>query len=367
MNFSASIKCPLDKNPAFFYLENMKRIIVVFLLLSVFFATGCVKNRNTQNAAFGDKMSVLVFITGVTAGSPTYELMAEGALEFEKANRNVSVKIYEAGFNQAEWEQQLGEMVSTGEYDIVLGSNPSLPQLCENVAKNFPNQKFIIVDAQHEGNPQIRTYLYNQYEQALLLGYLAGLVTTGTLPHSNNQKRIGFIAAQEYPLLTKQIVPGFLDGAKRADPAIELDRRIIGSWSDANKAAELAWAMMDSGVDVFTSIAGGASRGMIKTAVERSAYVVCFNTNEYNQAPGIVVGCGVMEQKKLVMEILSDALAGKIQYGISQTIGIKEGYLDFISDDPGYIDSLPAGIRERFESFLDDLRAGRINYTIPPL
>jgi simple sugar transport system substrate-binding protein len=348
----------------------MKKTLTVFMLLCVFSALGCVKKpllSQSRGARDGRNLSVLVFITGVTAGSPAYELMADGAMEFAEANPNVDVKIYEAGINQAEWEQQLGEMVSGGGYDIVLGSNPSLPELCANVGKMFPDQKFIIVDAQYEGNPQIRTYFYNQYEQSLFLGYLAGLVTTSSMPRANQQKRIGFIAAQEYPLLTKQIVPGFLDGARLADPGIELERRIVGSWADANKAAELASAMMDSGVDVFTAIAGGASRGMIKTAVERGAYIVSYNTNEYRLAEGIIVGCGIMEQKKLVKEILAGALAGEIQYGISQTIGIKEGYLGFIYDDPGYRESLPQDIRQKFETFLEDLFAGRISYTVPPL
>ena len=343
----------------------IKKILIVFLLFCVIFAIGC--EKKSPPARTEKNLSVLVFVPGVTAGSPTYELMAEGANEFAEANKNVSVKIYEAGFNQAEWEQQLAEMVSDGQYDIVLSSNPSLPELCANVAKMFPNQKFIIMDAQYEGNSQIRTYMYNQYEQSLFLGYLAGLVTTSAMPHANSQKRVGFIAAQEYPLLTKQMVPGFLYGARLVDPAIELDRRVIGSWADANKAAELASAMMDSGVDVFTAIAGGAARGMIKTAAERGAYVVSYNTNEYRLASGFVVGCGIMEVKKLVLEILAGVMEGKIQYGISETVGVKEGYINFIFDDPGYRDSLPADIRQRFEQFMDDLRAGRINYAIPPL
>jgi simple sugar transport system substrate-binding protein len=125
--------------------------------------------------------------------------------------------------------------------------------------------------------------------------------------------------------------------------------------------------MMDAGVDVFTSIAGGAARGMIKTVQERGAYVVSYNTNEYELAPGLIVGCGIMEQKKLVMEILEKVLLGEMEYGISQTVGIKEGYLGFIKDDPAYTENLPADIRRKFEIFLDDLKNGRINYTIPSL
>jgi simple sugar transport system substrate-binding protein len=340
----------------------MKKIFIVLLfILSII---SCNK-KNSEQAQ--KELSVLVFITGVTAGSVPYEQMAQGALEFAAANPKVSVKIYEAGFNQADWEQQLAEMVSSGVYDIVLGSNPSLPQLCVNVGEKFPNQKFIIADAQYEGNPQIRTLLYNQYEQSLFLGYLAGLVTVSDMPYANKQKRIGFIAAQEYPLLTKQMVPGFLEGAKLVDKEIELDRRVIGSWADANKAAELCAAMIDSGVDVFTAIAGGAAQGMIKTASEKNKYIVSYNTNEYKAADGLVLGCGIMEQKKLVMEILKDALEGKIQYGKSQTVGVKEGYLGFIFDDPAYKNNLPVEIREKFEKFYNELKEGKIIYTIPAL
>jgi simple sugar transport system substrate-binding protein len=118
---------------------------------------------------------------------------------------------------------------------------------------------------------------------------------------------------------------------------------------------------------VFTSIAGGAAQGLIRAIKEQNAYAVSFNTNEYSQAPGLIVGCGIMQQKKLVKEILADVLAGKMQYGTTMTVGVKEGYLDFIFDDPGYRNYLPAELQKQFEAFMDDLRAGRVNYTVPPL
>ena len=204
----------------------MKRLILIILLLSVLFTFGCFGKKSGSD----NSISVLVFVTGVTAGSPTYEMMAEGALAFARENQNVIIKIYEAGMNQAQWEQQLAEIVADGDYDIVIGSNPSLPEICVNVAKMFPDQKFIITDAYYEGHPQIKTYLYNQYEQSLLLGILAGLITTSDMKNANNQKKIGFIAAQEYPLLTRHMTPGFIEGAKMIDEEIELDFRVVGSW-----------------------------------------------------------------------------------------------------------------------------------------
>ncbi|MCL2763737.1 MAG: BMP family ABC transporter substrate-binding protein [Treponema sp.] len=326
------------------------RIITVLLLLCFLITLSCERKSALQEK---DGFSILVFITGIIIGNPYYELLAEGAAEFARDNPKVNIKVYEAGVNQALWEQQLAEMVYDGGYDIVIGANPSLPEICINVGRMFADQKFIILDAHLEGNPQIRTYQYNQYEQSLFLGYLAGLITTSDMSRINSQKKIGFIAAQEYPLLTGYMVPGFIEGAKLVDPQIELDFRVIGSWADANKAAELADAMINSGVDVFTAIAGLAAQGMIKVLADRGAYAVWYNTNAYNMAPGVIVGCGIMEQKKLVMEILKSALAGEIQYGISDSLGVKEGYLGFIFDDPAYRD-LPSGVRQRFEKFLDE-------------
>jgi len=322
------------------------------LLLSTLFAFGCTGKKEKAR----DSLSVLVFITGVIAGSPTYEMMAEGAIEFAGENEKVKIKIYEAGMNQSQWEQQLAEMIADGDYDIVLASNPSLPEICVNTSKIFPDQKFIITDAYYEGHSQIKTYLYNQYEQSLILGFLAGLITTSEMKNANKQKKVGFIAAQEYPLLIRHMVPGFIEGAKIADEEIELDFRVVGSWGDANKAAELASAMINSGVDVFTSIAGGAAQGLIKTAADRGAYLVWYNINAYDLAPGIIVGCGVMEQKKLVMEILNDALNNKIQYGTSQTLGVKDGYLGFIFDDDGFSNNIPDDIQEKLKDFIDRLR-----------
>jgi simple sugar transport system substrate-binding protein len=338
---------------------DKRRFLIVVLIASMLLPMASLGAAGTtESAPAADKpLSILVYITGVMAGSPPYTALAEGAQQFAAEHPNVTVKIYEAGFNQAQWEEQLTSLVATGEYDIVLGSNPSLPEIAVRVGAKFPKQKFIITDAQLAGNSQIRTYLYNQYEQSLYLGYLAGLVTTSNMKHANAALKIGFIAAQEYPLLNKHMVPGFLEGARMINGAIELDFRVIGNWFDANKAADLAASMKSAGVDVFAAIAGGASQGLFKVAQEQGAYIVFHNTNEYKAAPGYVVGCGSMEQKKLVMEILAEVLAGKVEYGKASVVGAKEGYLGFFFDDPAYTQNLPADIRQKFESFMKDVQA----------
>jgi len=332
-------------------------VACMFLLLLL----GC------RDRDLSDAVSVLVFIPGVVAGSPTYEMMVEGALEFARKTEGLEIRVFEAGHNQAMWEEQLMAMVAEGGYDLVLSSNPALPEIAASVGRVFPAQKFVITDAYYGGNPQIMTFMFNQFEQALFLGYLAGLVSTSDMPHANSARRIGFIAAQEFPMLTRQIVPGFIEGARRVDPSIELDFRVIGNWFDAGAASELAQGMINAGVDVLTAKAGGAAQGVLHAIRDRGAYMVFFNSNEYDQAPGLVVGSGIVRQKELTKEILANFLEDNIQFGTARTVGVGEGYIDFIFDDPGFREHVPADIQERLEAFMYDFRAGRIEFTVPPL
>ena len=68
----------------------MKKILTIIVLLSIFFTIGCERKPAASQA--GKNLSALVFITGVIAGSPTYELLAEGALEFARTHPMVSEK-----------------------------------------------------------------------------------------------------------------------------------------------------------------------------------------------------------------------------------------------------------------------------------
>ena len=92
--------------------------------------------------------------------------------------------------NRGFFSDKIISLASTGKYEVIISSNPSLPDLVEPIITQFPTQKFILLDAEKEGNNNINTVFYNQYEQAYLTGYIAGLMT--------KSNRLALIAAQEY-------------------------------------------------------------------------------------------------------------------------------------------------------------------------
>ncbi|MEW5815045.1 MAG: BMP family ABC transporter substrate-binding protein [Spirochaetota bacterium] len=314
-----------------------------------------------------EPVSIAVFVPGVAAGSPLYEQMVSGTQKVAAELPNLTVKVIEGGFNQAEWGEKVTSLAATGEYTYILTSNPAMPFVCLEVAKNFPKQKFINVDAYFSGNPQFYTLLYNQVEQGYFSGYLAGLVTKSKMKGANPDLKVGMIVAQEYPALTKMMKPGYEQGFKAVDPNITLDYRVIGNWYDANKAAELAKSMMDAGVDIILSICGGAAQGVIKAAEERGKYVLYFDSNEYKLAPGTIIGCSILRQEKAVYEIVKKAVEGTLPFGKAEIVNTKDGYVDFADDDPLYIDNVPEDVRVKMAEVVKQIRTGQLKLEVPQL
>ena len=308
--------------------------------------------------------SLAVFVPGIRSGSPIYEMLAEGARQAAESVPGTKYRVVEAGNNQAEWLDKLTALAASGEFDLIVTSNPALPELCAKVAETYPSIKFFVADSYLSGNPSIHTMLYNQLQQGYIVGYLAGLITTSSLPGANPAKKVGMVIAQTYPTLDKLIRPGFEAGLKAVDPDITLEVRVVGNWYDANRGAELASSLIDSGVDVILPIAGGAGQGVLSVSKERGTYAVWFEGKGYDLAPGTIMGCAVLDQKRLVREQVTALLHGDMSlFGTAGVAGIEGGYIGFDREGDAY-KALPESLRTRFEAAVEALRKGTPSFPI---
>jgi simple sugar transport system substrate-binding protein len=327
----------------------MKKSILV-LLSSLILFCGC--------TGVSKKHSIAVFIPGICADSPTYAMLRDGvirALDEYNYGKELEQKsllyILEAGTNQSEWPAKLTALAAEQKYDVIISSNPSLPEIVTPIIEQFPQQKFILLDAECSGNNNICTVCYNQYEQSYLTGYIAGLMT--------RSNKLGLIAAQEYPVMNNIIYPYFEKGAKDANGLTSVDFRIVGNWYDASKGAMLADVLYQSGVDVILPICGGASQGVINSAINNNFYITWFDNNGFDKAPGHIISSTVMKQEELAELMTTEFLNGKTAWGTAKMLGIKEGYVDFVQDDPLYEKTVPADIRAKMNQLLDDIKSGK--------
>ena len=346
----------------------MKKLFLLFIILSLSFITlfsGCSKNNQTKD------IEIAVFVPGIVSGSPVYEMLVAGIDEAiteynnpieEKSSRQKAVlSIMEAGTNQSEWSGKMTSLVAQQKFDVIISSNPSLPDLIAPLTEQFPEQKFIILDAFLEGNPSIKTVRYNQREQAYFSGYIAGLVTKASkeqMKYANSKKKIALVAAQEYPVMNDILFPGFVEGARAVDPEIDVDFTIIGNWYDAAKASEISKALYNTGVDVILPICGGAAQGVIASAKECGFYITWFDDNGFAKAPGYIISSSVVAQKKSAYEATTAFLNGNIEFGKAEILGIKDGYVDFIQDDENYLTSVDESIRKAVETEFQKVKNG---------
>jgi simple sugar transport system substrate-binding protein len=177
--------------------------------------------------------------------------------------------------------------------------------------------------------------------------------------------KIGLIAGQQYPAMDEMIVPGYERGAKEVDPGIEVDFRVLGNWYDANKAGDLANSMFDAGVDVIMTACGGANQGVIQAAQERGKYVLYFDDEHYDLAPGTIVGCAVLDQRRAVFERVVEAVEGRLPFGEAVIVGVADGYVDFADGHPLYEEAVPPVVREQMAVMLDKIRRGEVGLEVP--
>jgi len=300
---------------------------------------------------------IAIFVPGVVAGSPLYEDLVSGVEKVAAEMDDVTVKVLEAGFDQSTWEEQMISLAATEEYDLIVTSNGAMPFVSMPAAEAFPEQKFLIVDSIIAGHSQMYTVLYNQVEQAAVMGYLAGLVTASDMDGATPELKVGFIAGQEYEALDSMIKPGYELGAKLANPVTEVDFRVLGNWWDANKAGELANSMIDVGVDVIMTVCGGANQGVITACQERGKYVLYLDKDNYDLAPGTIIGCSALAQETVVYENVKAAMTGNLLWGEYKILGISDGYVNFVDTNPLYESSVTAKIVADMGVFLADLRA----------
>jgi simple sugar transport system substrate-binding protein len=268
----------------------------------------------------------------------------------------VEVTVIEGGFNQAEWEPRITAMAASGNYDLIVSSNPSLPVIAEAVSAKFPRQRFLLLDGELSGNPMIYTLRYNQREQAYMAGHIAALVAEAA-----GSSRIGLVAGQEYPAMNGVILPGYGEGARAVRAESVVDFRVVGNWFDAGKGAELASDMIRGGAAVILCIAGGANEGVVQAAAEAGAKVIWFDTNGYAIRPGTVVGSAVVRQDKAAYEKTKAFLEGRLPFGSAEVLGVAEGYVDFIEDDPDYIAAVSPEVRERQAVLMGQIRSGALH------
>lgn len=306
-----------------------------------------------------------IFIPGALGDSPPYDALADSAKKMALRDKQLTVDVFEAGFDQSKWVQQLTSYAASGKFDVIYTSNEALGPMAVQVVKQVPNIKFIINDSYIIGNDRIATTFFNKYQESYLYGYMMALVSTSTMAGANSDKKIGLVYGQHYTMMDDLIIPGIDAGAKAVDPAFEVKTAMLGNWYDAKKAESLANSLIDEGVDCIGTIAGSGNAGVLRAATDRGVYVCWYDTEGFDKAPGTVVGTVLCFNGDATVLNLEDLLAGSISWGKPRLFDAQEGYIAVPLRAPGWVNNVPEDTRLKFEAEYNKVLSGERKLPIP--
>ncbi|MCH3916296.1 MAG: BMP family ABC transporter substrate-binding protein [Spirochaetia bacterium] len=149
-------------------------------------------------------------------------------------------------------------------YDLIITTGFTWADALGEVAKQYPDQKFMIVDVNWVNQPNVREYVYTEEQGS----YLVGVVAASQAIHDGIQNpRFGFIGGVPGATITK-FEMGYIQGIKSILPNAQVVDYYANSWGAPELAKAQAKSWYDNGVYCIFSAAGGTGNGTISQAKE---------------------------------------------------------------------------------------------------
>ena len=251
------------------------------------------------------------------------EAAYNGAAKY-KADHGTNYREFEIQ-NDAQREQALRKFAQDGNSPVVIAGFSAVSAI-EKVSKEFPDTKFVIIDAIVEG-PNVRSVVFKEEEGGYLVGLLAAMASkTGT---------VSFVGGMDVPLI-RRFYCGYAIGAIEGKKGTKVLNNWTGdtpaAWNDPAKGSEIAKAQMDQGSDVIYHAAGGTGIGVLQAAADAGKLGIGVDSNQNGLHPGHVLTSMVKGVDTAVYKAFADVAADTFTAGIVQ-MGLKDDGVSYAMDE----------------------------------
>ena len=244
-------------------------LLVLTLILSAFSLAGC----SSKTEGEGDALTVCVVVSSAF-GDKSFNDSAKEGVDKLKEDYGITVKTIEC--QQENFKQRM--MEAAEESDVVVPVGWEFYEISD-VAKEYPDTKFIWVDNPAEGIedlPNVLSILYAQNEGSFLAGYIAASMSkTGV---------VGAVGGEDNNTINDFLV-GYTEGAKYANPDVKVVTNYANTYEDPAKGKECALALNSQGADVIFAVAGNTGNGVFAAAKEKGFQVIGVDQDQKISAP----------------------------------------------------------------------------------
>jgi len=332
--------------------ENMSRTILSIILVGLLAASACTSALGKRDESAGKPRVGIVFDIG-GKDDKSFNAAAWEGVKRAKEELGVFLRDVEPG-DPTSIEPSMRAFAERG-YDLIVGVGFAQAPIMDEVARDYPNLKFAIIDGFIE-LPNVASLNFKEHEGSFLVGIIAARTTkTG---------KIGFVGGMDISLIHK-FETGYSEGAHYANPKIEVFENYVGvtdaAWNNPGKGKELAKTQIDRGADVIFQAAGNSGLGVFDAAEDMKKLAIGVDANQNWVKPGYILTSMMKRVDVAVFNTVKEMTEGRFKGGV-HLFGLDNDGVGYALDQ--YNRSLiPQQVLDEVERARKDIIAGRIKVT----
>lgn len=334
----------------------MKKLLIV-LLVSVFVISmyGCGAPPPTQESAVEvptetgeqENMKIALLLTATIDDEGWSQTSYEG---FKRAEEDFGFEgAYTESIALPDQEAAVRNYINNG-YEVIVLSSADFTDVGLNMASEFPDVKFILINGNAAQEPNLANYRPLTIECGFIAGAFSALVS--------ENGAVGIVNGQKFPPV-EDAAKGFEAGAKYVNPDIDVRVAYTDSWTDVQKASEASLGMIEAGVDVLASNCSNGVAGVVNAALENDVLVTGYIGDQHSMAPGTIPFSAIQDIGMVVYAGIRDVVNGDFEAKLIP-VGVKDNVIrlsDFytIGDQP-----VPQEIQDRMNEIYQGIKDGSL-------
>ena len=330
----------------------MKRYSLILLLCIALLSPACTSVLGRRDESGGKLRVGIVFDIG-GKDDKSFNAAAWEGVKRAKEELGIFLRDVEPG-DPTSIEPSMRAFAERG-YDLIVGVGFAQAPIMNDVARDYPNLKFAIIDGLID-LPNVASLNFKEHEGSFLVGMIAA--------RTSKTGKIGFVGGMDIPLIHK-FHTGYEEGAKYANPKIEVFENYVGvtdaAWNNPGKGKELAKAQLERGADVIFQAAGNSGLGVFDAAEETRTFAIGVDSNQNWVKPGFILTSMIKRVDVAVFDSVKDIAEGRFKGGIHE-FGMDTDGIGYALDDYNR-DLIPQSIIDEVERAKKDIIAGRIKVT----
>ncbi|MDR0497336.1 MAG: BMP family ABC transporter substrate-binding protein [Treponema sp.] len=353
----------------------MKKIAIclflsVIVVTSVFFGA-CQKSQSSSSASSssvsaGSGITVRLLTDATGIDDKSFNAAAwRGILEFygdtwtNPSHRGRSYDVVTAQ-TQDMYIPNIRQATDEG-YDLIVTTGFTFADALETVARQNPNQQYVIIDVDWVNLPNVMQATYAEHEGSYLVGVATALKAKAD---GIANPRFGFIGGVPGAVITKFEV-GYVQGLLSVFPNAQIVDYYANDWGRPDLAKTQAKNWYDAGVYAIYSAAGGTGNGTIAQAKEyraagRNIWAIGVDSDQHEEGLFNATDSAVLTS---MLKRVETSLLYALRSAQNRTFKGEVIVFDLQADGVGYSDTntaLSADIRRELEQIKRQIVSGQI-------